>query len=107
MEVFFAISLEALEIPNLGNSSFSIFINWSFEYSCFLYSAFSTKTTSSPFKVLFIQCSMPSAILTYLVGSMYSSKKVVNSIAGTIVVSTVGSFLTLPVIVFIALKYFY
>ena len=48
-----------------------------------------------------------SAILTYLVGSMYSSKKVVNSIAGTIVVSTVGSFLTLPVIVFIALKYFY
>ena len=60
-----------------------------------------------PAGVLFIQCSMPSAILTYLVGSMYSSKKVVNSIAGTIVVSTVGSFLTLPVIVFIALKYFY
>ena len=60
-----------------------------------------------PAGVLFIQCSMPSAILTYLVGSMYSSKKVVNSIAGTIVVSTVGSFLTLPIIVFIALKYFY
>ena len=60
-----------------------------------------------PAGVLFIQCSMPSAILNYLVGSMYSSKKVVNSIAGTIVVSTVGSFLTIPVIVFIALKYFY
>ena len=60
-----------------------------------------------PAGVLFIQCSMPSAILTYLVGSMYSSKKVVNSIAGTIVVSTVGSFLTIPIIVFIALKYFY
>jgi len=59
-----------------------------------------------PAGVLFIQCSMPSAILTYLVGSMYSSKKVVNSIASTIVVSTVGSFLTIPIIVFIALKYF-
>jgi predicted permease len=60
-----------------------------------------------PAGVLFIQCSMPSAILTYLVGSQYSSKKVVNSIASTIVVSTTVSFLTIPVIVFIALKYFF
>jgi len=60
-----------------------------------------------PAGVLFIQCSMPSAILTYLVGSIYSSKKVVNSIASTIVVSTVVSFLTIPIIVFIALKYFF
>jgi predicted permease len=59
-----------------------------------------------PAGVLFIQCSMPSAILTYLVGSMYSSKKVVNGIAGTIVVSTVSSFFTIPIIVFIALKFF-
>ena len=35
--------------------------------------------------VLLIQCSMPSAVLTYLVGSLYSSKKVVDSIASTIV----------------------
>ena len=56
--------------------------------------------------VLFIQTSMPSAILTYLIGSMYSSKKVVNGIASTIVVSTIASFLTIPIIVFIALKYF-
>ena len=60
-----------------------------------------------PAGVLFIQCSMPSAILTYLVGSMYSPRKVVNSIASTIVVSTIGSFLTIPIIVFIALKYFF
>ena len=60
-----------------------------------------------PAGVLFIQCSMPSAILTYLVGSMYSSKKIVNSVASTIVVSTVTSFLTIPIIVFIALKYFF
>ena len=60
-----------------------------------------------PAGVLFIQCSMPSAILTYLVGSMHSSKKVVNSIASTIVVSTTVSFLTIPVIVFISLKYFF
>ncbi len=56
--------------------------------------------------VLLIQSAMPSAILNYLVGSMYSPKKVVESIASTIVVSTVASFLTIPIIVFIALKYF-
>tara|TARA_Y100001970_G_scaffold262881_1_gene347678 strand:- start:145 stop:1044 length:900 start_codon:yes stop_codon:yes gene_type:complete len=56
--------------------------------------------------VLFIQCSMPSAILTYLVGSMYSPKKIVDSIASTIVVSTIISFITLPIIVYISLLYF-
>ena len=56
--------------------------------------------------VLLIQSAMPSAILNYLVGSMYSPRKVVESIASTIVVSTVASFLTIPIIVFIALKYF-
>ena len=57
--------------------------------------------------VLLIQCSMPSAVLTYLVGSMYSSKRVVDSIASMIVVSTVMSFITVPITIFFALKYFY
>ena len=56
--------------------------------------------------VLLIQSAMPSAILNYLVGSMYSPKKVVDSIASTIVISTLMSFLTIPVVVFFALKYF-
>ena len=56
--------------------------------------------------VLLIQSAMPSAILNYLVGSMYSPKKVVDSIASTIVVSTVMSFFTIPVVIFFALKYF-
>ena len=56
--------------------------------------------------VLLIQCSMPSAVLNYLVGSMYSPKKIVDNIASMIVVSTVLSFVTIPIIVFIALKYF-
>ena len=56
--------------------------------------------------VLLIQSAMPSAILNYLVGSMYSPKKVVDSIASTIVISTVMSFFTIPVVVFFALKYF-
>ena len=56
--------------------------------------------------VLLIQSAMPSAILNYLVGSMYSPKKVIDSIASTIVVSTVMSFFTIPVVVFFALKYF-
>ena len=56
--------------------------------------------------VLLIQCSMPSAVLNYLVGSIYSPKKVVDSVASTIVVSTLMSFITIPIVVFIALKYF-
>ena len=56
--------------------------------------------------VLLIQSAMPSAILNYLVGSMYSPKKVIDRIASTIVVSTVMSFFTIPMVVFFALKYF-
>jgi len=56
--------------------------------------------------VLLIQCSMPSAVLTYLVGSIYSPKKIVDSIASMIVVSTLMSFITIPIVVFFALKYF-
>ena len=56
--------------------------------------------------VLLIQSAMPSAILNYLVGSMYSPKKIVNSIASTIVTSTIMSFITIPIVVFFALKYF-
>ena len=56
--------------------------------------------------VLLIQSAMPSAILNYLVGSMYSPKKVVDSIASTIVISTLMSFITIPLVVFLALKYF-
>ena len=56
--------------------------------------------------VLLIQSAMPSAILTYLVGSMYSEKRVVDSIASVIVTSTIMSFVTIPIVVFISLKYF-
>ena len=56
--------------------------------------------------VLLIQCSMPSAILNYLVGSIYSPKKIVDNIASMIVVSTVLSFITVPIVVFLSLKYF-
>ncbi len=56
--------------------------------------------------VLLIQCSMPSAILNYLVGSMYSPKKIVDNVASMIVVSTLISFITIPLVVFFALKYF-
>jgi len=56
--------------------------------------------------VLLIQSSMPSAILTYLIASMYSPKEIVDSISSMIVVSTLMSLITVPIIVFISLKYF-
>jgi len=56
--------------------------------------------------VLLIQSAMPSAILTYLVAEMYSPKKVVDSISSMIVVSTLMSLITVPIVVYISLKYF-
>ena len=56
--------------------------------------------------VLLIQSCMPSAVLTYLVGSMYSEKRVVDSVASVIVASTIMSFFTIPIVVYISLKFF-
>lgn len=56
--------------------------------------------------VLLIQSCMPSAVLTYLVGSMYSEKKVVDSVASVIVTSTIMSFVTIPIVVYYSIKYF-
>ena len=56
--------------------------------------------------VLLIQSCMPSAVLTYLVGSMYSEKKVVDSVASVIVTSTIMSFVTIPIVVYFSLKFF-
>jgi len=49
---------------------------------------------------------MPSAVLNYLVASIYSPKNIVDIVASTIVVSTLMSFITIPIVVFFALKYF-
>ena len=56
--------------------------------------------------VLLIQSAMPSAILTYLIASMYSPKEIVDNISSMIVVSTLMSLVTIPIIVFIALKFY-
>ena len=56
--------------------------------------------------VLLIQSAMPSAVLTYLVGSMYSEKKVVDSVASVIVTSTLMSLITVPIVVYYSIKYF-
>ena len=57
--------------------------------------------------VVLIQSAMPSAILCYLVASMYSPKVIVDNISSTIVVSTIMSLITIPITLFFALKYFY
>ena len=56
--------------------------------------------------VLFIQSAMPSAVLTYLVGSMYSKKRAVDNVASVIVTSTLMSFVTIPVVVYLSLRFF-
>ena len=57
--------------------------------------------------VVLIQSSMPSAILCYLIASMYSPKEIVDNISSTIVVSTLMSLITIPITLFFALKYLY
>jgi len=47
-----------------------------------------------------------SAVLTFLVAEIYSPKKISNSIASTVSLSTFMSFFTLVIVVFISLKYF-
>ena len=56
--------------------------------------------------VLLISASMPSAILNFLLAKMYSKKIHADNIASVIVTSTTLSFITIPIVVFIALKYF-
>ena len=56
--------------------------------------------------VLLISASMPSAILNFLLAKMYSKKIHADNIASVIVASTTLSFVTIPIVVFIALKYF-
>ena len=56
--------------------------------------------------VVLIQSAMPSAVLTYLVGSMYSEREVVDNIASVIVSSTLMSFITIPIVVFYSLMFF-
>ena len=56
--------------------------------------------------VVLIQSSMPSAILCYLIASMYSPKDIVDNISSTIVVSTLMSIVTIPITLFFALKFF-
>ena len=56
--------------------------------------------------VMFIQASMPSAVLTFLVSEIYSSRKISASIASTVALSTFLSLFTLIIVVFISLKYF-
>ena len=57
--------------------------------------------------VLLIQSAMPSAVLTYLVGSMYSEKRAVDNIASVIVSSTLISFITIPIVVYLSLRFFH
>jgi predicted permease len=59
-----------------------------------------------PAGVLLIQSAMPSAVLTYLVGSMYSKKRAVDNVASVIVTSTLMSFISAPIIVYISLRFF-
>ena len=55
--------------------------------------------------VLLIQSAMPSAVLTYLVGSMYQREGWLI-VASVIVTSTLMSLITIPIVVFYSLKYF-
>ena len=56
--------------------------------------------------VLFIQCSMPAAVLTYLLAKMYSAKEQTDNIASVIAVSTTISIFTIPFTILFALTYF-
>ena len=100
------IALTRLKVFSLTNALFSSFTRMIIgpAIGFFLIYIFNLKGFAAG--VLLIQCSMPSAVLNYLVGSIYSPKKIVDNIASTIVVSTLISFVTIPIVVYIALRFF-
>mgnify|MGYP004101000439 CR=1 FL=1 len=80
----------------------------SLEKACIYCSASLRATAFSPpvFSIEEATTSMPSAVLTYLIAEMYSPKKIVDSVASTVVLSTFLSFITVPIVVLFSLKYF-
>ena len=64
------------------------------------------KLTGIEAGVMFIQSAMPSAILNFLVGKIYSPTKISNNIASTVALSTFLSLFTLIFVVYFALKFF-
>ena len=100
------IALTRLKVFSLSNALISSFTRMIIGPAIGFFLIFIFNLKGFAAGVLLIQCSMPSAVLNYLVGSIYSPKKIVDSIASTIVVSTLISFVTIPIVVYIALRYF-
>jgi hypothetical protein len=100
------IALTRLEVFSLSNALISSFTRMIIGPAIGFFLIFIFDLKGFAAGVLLIQCSMPSAVLNYLVGSIYSPKKIVDSIASTIVVSTLISFVTIPIVVYIALRFF-
>ena len=100
------IALTRLKVFSLSNALISSFTRMIIGPAIGFFLIFIFNLKGFAAGVLLIQCSMPSAVLNYLVGSMYSPKKIVDSIASTIVVSTLISFITIPIVVYIALRFF-
>ena len=100
------IALTRLKVFSLSNALISSFTRMIIGPAIGFFLIFIFNLKGFAAGVLLIQCSMPSAVLNYLVGSIYSSKKIVDSIASTIVVSTLISFVTIPIVVYIALRFF-
>jgi len=100
------IALTRLKILSLSNALVSSFTRMIIGPAIGFLIIFIFKLKGFAAGVLLIQCSMPSAVLNYLIGSIYSPKKIVDSIASTIVVSTLISFVTIPIVVYIALRFF-
>ncbi len=100
------IALTRLKVFSLTNALISSFVRMILGPIIGLLIIFYFDLSGFAAGVLLIQCSMPSAVLNYLVASIYSPKKIVDSVASTIVVSTLMSFITLPIVVYFALRYF-
>ena len=100
------IALTRLKVFSLSNALISSFTRMIIGPAIGFFLIFIFNLKGFAAGVLLIQCSMPSAVLNYLVGSIYSPKKIVDSIASTIVVSTLISFVTIPIVVYIALRFF-
>ena len=94
-------SLARLKVKSLGRSFMIGVLRLSLGFASAMFLVWAFGFTGAARGVLIIQCSMPVAVFQYLFAQMYN--RAPEEIAGTVLMSTVLSFATLPLLLLVAL----
>lgn len=96
MLITLGVSLASFSIANLRNSAVVTFLRLSIGFGVGVFLAWSLALEGAPRGIVILMCSMPPAVFNYLFAQRYSDHA--EEVAGTVVLSTAISFLTLPLL---------